>query len=103
MIAELEIVEAGRRLASAAPEARVILFGSHARGDAALGSDLDILVIERDVDNTALESVRLMRELRDLRLPIEIVVLTEREADEWREVPGSFVHAALAEGRVLVG
>jgi len=44
-----------------------------------------------------------MRELRDLRLPIEIVVLTEREADEWREVPGSFVHAALAEGRVLVG
>jgi hypothetical protein len=34
MVAENLIAEAGRRLAEAAPDARVILFGSHARGEA---------------------------------------------------------------------
>jgi uncharacterized protein len=41
---------AGRTLASEARHpARVLLFGSHARGDAGPDSDLDFLVIERDV------------------------------------------------------
>lgn len=95
--------EAGRRLAAAAPNARVILFGSHARGTAGERSDVDILVIEPEVENTALESVRLMRELRDLRVPFEVVVVSEREAEDWREVRGSLVHAAVAEGRLLAG
>jgi hypothetical protein len=30
-----------------------------------------------------------------------IVVVREREAAEWRDVRGSFVHAVLAEGREL--
>lgn len=103
MIDEARILEAGERLARAAPHARVILFGSHARGSAGPRSDVDVLVIEPDVDNPAIESVRLMRELRDLRLPLEVVVVSQRDADEWRGVPGSLVHAAMAEGRVLAG
>jgi uncharacterized protein len=99
--AEANIREVGRRLAVEAPDAQVILFGSHARGSATERSDIDLLVIEPEVENTALESVRLMRAVRDLRLPVEIVVVSEREADEWRDVRGSLVHAALSEGRVL--
>lgn len=98
-----EILEAGRRLARAAPQARVILFGSHARGSAGARSDIDILVIESEVDNAAIESVRLMREVRDLRLPVEVVVVSERDVTDWRDVRGSLVHAALSEGRVLAG
>lgn len=98
---EANIREVGRRLAAEAPAARVVLFGSHARGSATSRSDIDVLVIEPEVENPALESVRLMRALRDLRLPVEIVVVSEREAAEWRDVRGSLVHAALAEGRVL--
>jgi predicted nucleotidyltransferase len=79
------------------------LFGSHARGDAGVRSDVDILVIEPEVDNTATEAVRLMREVRDLRLPIEVVVVSEREAENWRHVRGSLVHAAVSDGRVLAG
>jgi predicted nucleotidyltransferase len=101
VIDETQLREAGRRLAEAAPGARVILFGSHARGTAAERSDIDILVIEREVENAALESVRLMRELRDLRLPVEVVVVSERDAAAWRDVRGSLVHAAITEGRVL--
>jgi predicted nucleotidyltransferase len=103
VVDETQIREAGRRLAGSAPDARVILFGSHARGAAKDRSDIDILVIEPAVENAAMESVRLMRELRDLRLPLEIVVVTEDEADSWRDVPGSLVHAAVTEGRVLAG
>jgi predicted nucleotidyltransferase len=101
VIDETQLREAGRRLAEAAPGARVILFGSHARGTAAERSDIDILVIEPEVENEALESVRLMRALRDLRLPVEVVVVSERDAAAWRDVRGSLVHAAVSEGRVL--
>ncbi len=53
-----ELIErAGRALLDAASSpARVILFGSHTRGDARDGSDLDFLVIEHEVDDRAAES-----------------------------------------------
>lgn len=97
------IAEAGRRLAAAAPDAQVILFGSHARGEASSHSDVDFLVVEPEVSNEAEESVRLLRTLRDLRLPADVVVVSRRYAEDWREVRGGVVHAALSQGRVLVG
>jgi predicted nucleotidyltransferase len=51
------IDEFGRRILAAAPGARVILFGSYARGDARTHSDLDLLVVERDVLDAAREEV----------------------------------------------
>lgn len=57
MVDEGLIAEAGRRLSRAAGEsAQIILFGSHARGDARTDSDLDFLVIEAEVDNRRAES-----------------------------------------------
>ena len=54
------IEEIGVRLARVAPrDSRVVLFGSHARGEADAGSDYDILVIEPAVADAAHESVRL--------------------------------------------
>jgi predicted nucleotidyltransferase len=95
------IAEAGRRLAEAAPDARVILFGSHARGEAGPHSDLDFLVIEPAIEDATEESVRLRRALRGLRVAADIVVVSEDEAEDWRDVHGSVIHAALAEGRPL--
>jgi predicted nucleotidyltransferase len=100
-IDDSRIAEAGRRLAAAAPGAEVILFGSHARGEADSHSDVDFLVIEPSVDNQASESVRLRRTLHDLRLPVDIIVISRRYADDWTEVHGSLVHAAFSQGRVL--
>ena len=39
------VQEMVRRLAEAVQPERIILFGSHARGDAGLDSDVDLLVI----------------------------------------------------------
>ncbi len=98
MVDDAVIAEAGRRLSEAAPRARVILFGSHARGEAGQRSDVDFLVIEPDVENEAAESVRLCKALRGLLIPAEVIVVSEDRVQGWRDVPGSLVHAALAEG-----
>jgi predicted nucleotidyltransferase len=100
---EAAIAEAGRRLSAAAPpSSRVILFGSAARGELTRDSDLNFLVIEPEVENPALESVRLRRVLADLLVPMDIIVASEHRVQEWRDVRGSLIHAALTGGRELV-
>ena len=102
MISQDVIEVAGQRLAAAAKgPVKVVLFGSHARGDAGPDSDLDFLVVERDVGDRHAEMVRLGRELRPLGVPIDVVVVSERYAEDWGGVEGSMVHVALTEGRVL--
>lgn len=103
LVDETVIAEAGRRLAAAAPDSQVILFGSHARGEASPHSDIDFLVVEPDVTNEAEEAVRLHRTLRDLRVPADVIVVSREYVERWREVRGGLVHAALSHGRVLAG
>jgi predicted nucleotidyltransferase len=100
---EAAIEQAARTLADrAGSPVRVILFGSHARGDARAGSDLDFLVIEPEVSDRHAEMVRLRSALHDLRRPIDVLVYSQAQVEEWGNVPGTALHAALAEGRVLV-
>jgi uncharacterized protein len=99
---ETLIAEAGRRLADAAPDAKVILFGSHARGDARPDSDLDLLVIEPELKSRRAEFVRLREALGNLGVPIDLVVVPESHVDEWGHFEGTMLNDALREGRVLV-
>jgi uncharacterized protein len=97
------IDEVTRRLAAAAPGAKVVLFGSRARGEERPNSDLDLLVIKRDaVENPRAESARLRRELRGLGIGLDLVVVSAGYAEEWGHLEGSLVGEALSEGRVLV-
>jgi predicted nucleotidyltransferase len=101
VIPNTQIEEAARRIAAAAPGARVILFGSHARGDAGPDSDVDLLVIEPRVEDHNREVVRLQRVLAPLRLPADVIVVSEQHVEEWGDVESTMVHDALREGRVL--
>lgn len=93
---------AGRLLAAVVnPPATVILFGSRARGQAAPGSDLDILVIERRFESRRAERVRLRGALRGLGVPIDLLLVDEAQVEEWGDVRGTVLAAALREGRVL--
>ncbi len=98
-----EIVDrAGRLLAEAAPaQSKVILFGSHVRGEATDDSDFDFLVIEPSVAGKAKEMVRLRDVLDPLRVAADVVVVTHDYVDEWGDVPGTMLHDALTEGRVI--
>jgi uncharacterized protein len=103
-MASQELIQrAGERLAEAAGEnARVILFGSHARGEERLDSDVDLLVVEPELRDRFAESVRLSKLVGELGVPADVVVVSEAHARRWGEVPGTMLHDALSEGRVLV-
>jgi uncharacterized protein len=102
MFDDAVIQEAARRILEAAPpETRVILFGSHARGEAGKHSDLDFLVIEPEVQDVVEETYRLRCTLRGLDVFADIVLVSETEAKAWGEVYGTVIHTALAEGRPL--
>ena len=88
-------------LRQSAQPTRIILFGSHARGNAQPDSDIDLLVVERDVPDRAAEMVRLSRVLSPLRLPVDLLVVAEDTFQAWVGTPGNVYSAAQREGRVL--
>jgi hypothetical protein len=47
------------------------------------------------------ESVRLRRTLRGLGVFADIVVVSELEAEQWRDVRGSLIHAVFSDGRAM--
>ena len=95
------LAEITRRIRATTTAERIILFGSHAREDAGPDSDLDILVIVRDVTHTRAESTRIRRALRGLLVPIDIIVATPDQVERYRDSPGLIYGPALREGRVL--
>jgi uncharacterized protein len=98
----VSIEHAARVLAaSAASPARVIVFGSNARGDTTADSDVDFLVIEREVEDRIAEAVRLRRELGNIGVPVDVIVVDEDLAARRKGVPGSMIHTALREGRLV--
>jgi predicted nucleotidyltransferase len=104
MVDDSVIEEAGRRLSAAAGRsAQVILFGSHAKGEAGPGSDLDLLVIEPELRNRNKEFVRLREALGDIGAPVDLIVVSDDHVARWGNVRGGVIHQALSEGRVLAG
>jgi len=103
VISDATILDAGRRLATAARSpAKVVLFGSRARGDEREDSDLDFLVIEQHLESKLREMVALRDALPPLGVPVDVVVVSEEEAERRGSVPSTLVYRALREGRVLV-
>jgi predicted nucleotidyltransferase len=88
-------------LGEAAKPARVILFGSYARGDAEESSDLDFLVVEPTLQDKFGEMVRLRQILRPLRVPVDVLVCSQAEVNQQQHACSSAVYWALREGKVL--
>jgi predicted nucleotidyltransferase len=67
---------------------RIILYGSRARGTAALESDFDLLVIETDPVSKREEMQRLRRAVHDLPYPVDVWVMGEQGFEETKNVIG---------------
>lgn len=101
MIAANTISAAVSALVLAAQPVRIILFGSHACGEAREDSDVDLLVIEQEVPDRAREMVRLRRVLRPLRIPVDLLVFSAADVARWGDQPGSARYRALRERKVM--
>jgi len=80
---------------------KIILFGSYARGDANEESDVDFMVVEKHVQSKVKEIVRLRKLLRPLRLPVDVMVVSEQDVKDWGALPGTALYWAIKEGQVL--
>jgi predicted nucleotidyltransferase len=88
-------------LVEAAHPRLLILFGSHARGDAREDSDVDVMVVEERPADRLMEMVRLNRLLRGLEVAVDLLVVSEEKFNHWRDTPGNVYFEASSEGRVL--
>lgn len=80
---------------------RIILFGSHARGDANRWSDVDLLVVFPVVSDKREVTVAIRRSLRDFGVPKDVVVTDQEEIARRGDLIGSVLRPALREGRVV--
>jgi len=95
------IDQAAHRLLEAAPAgSQVILFGSYARGEADPGSDVDFLVVEPEVKDRFGEMVRLREALDPLDLAVDVLVVSRRVFEKWRDTPNTVIYDAAREGKV---
>jgi predicted nucleotidyltransferase len=80
---------------------RVILFGSHARGEAGPDSDIDLLVVMA-VEGSAYEKgLEVSLALPDLPVPVDVIVTTPEDFAWRKDVVGTIEWPAAREGKVL--
>lgn len=82
---------------------RIILFGSAARGDAGLHSDLDLLVVMPEGVHRRRTAQKLYREITGLGVPFDIVVATPNDLEKHKEDIGLIYKRVLKEGKEIYG
>ena len=101
MIHEREIKRVAIRLGKSADALRVILFGSHARGEANDQSDVDFMIIAESDLPRFKRSRELYKQLRPYPFGMDLVVYTPQEIERGKKSPVSFVSAVLRDGKTL--
>lgn len=90
-----KIVEVSRPL-------KLILFGSYIRDQVHTNSDLDVMVITGDdIENPRQESVKIRRALREISMPMDILVVPWTKWNDLKDRPGLIYREALATGKVV--
>ena len=80
---------------------RILLFGSHARGDAEVRSDVDLLVVMPDGTDRRSTTVAIRRALARASVAKDVVVTTPEEIERRGHALGSVLRHALRDGKVV--
>jgi uncharacterized protein len=92
---------AQRLAAAASSPAKVMLFGSYARGDAREDSDIDLLVIEKEISDKDEEYFKLFSAVRSAN--VDLILMQEADYLARAGSAGSLPHRVCTEGVVLHG
>ncbi|MBL7154875.1 MAG: nucleotidyltransferase domain-containing protein [Phycisphaerae bacterium] len=89
-----------RIVAQFGPE-RIILFGSHARGAAGPGSDVDLLIVMSVSGSKREKAVEIGIALHDIPIAKDVIVVTPEDFEWRKEVLGTIERPAAREGKLL--
>ena len=102
MLSAEHIAEATRRLvAHASLPAKIILFGSYARGEADDASDLDLMIVEDELPDKAREYLRLREAIGHAGVGVDLLLVSTQEFERRCQVPGTAAYWAKKEGKIL--
>ncbi len=80
---------------------RIVLFGSAVRGQMGPDSDLDLLVIVRGPVHRRSLAQEIYRNLHGIPLPVDVVVATEQDIEQYGDKVGTILRPALREGEII--
>jgi predicted nucleotidyltransferase len=102
MLTEAMIQQAVERIVAAATAPlKVIVLGSYARGDAHEDSDLDLIVVEKEITDHTREYVRLRTALGSLSVGVDLLLYPEVEFEKRRDWCSTPIYWAVREGKVF--
>jgi predicted nucleotidyltransferase len=87
------------------PGSRVLLFGSHARGEQDRFSDYDLLIIT-PLTFSPQEKIRMSTQLdraivKAIKAPVDLLLSSEEEIVQKQQLPGHIIRSAIREGIAL--
>jgi predicted nucleotidyltransferase len=84
------------------PDAKVLLFGSWARGQATKDSDYDLLIVTNDTFAPRVKmnwESKIRKALSSaIKAPFDVIIASKREVDEKKDLTGHIVQYAVREG-----
>lgn len=80
---------------------KIILFGSYAKGSPNQDSDVDLLVVMRVEGSKRAKAAEIDFELADRTMPLDVIVVTPDEIENFGNAIGGFLYPALRDGKVL--
>lgn len=95
------IREMVRRIAAQFYPDKIILFGSHARGDARPDSDVDLLVVMPVEGSKRQKATEIDMALADRMVPLDLIVVTPEDFERGSHQIGSLLRPAVLERRVM--
>jgi predicted nucleotidyltransferase len=90
-----------RGIVDVAKPAKIILFGSHARGEPHPGSDVDLMVIVPEPANRRRLWDKISNKMRRLGAFTDVVVTTPSAIARYGDLVGMVYRPALREGRLI--
>ena len=102
MIGKDQIIEIVKRIVDSYKPEKIILFGSYAYGTPKKDSDLDLLIVKE----SSLPRYKRAREIRKhlwgiSEIPKDILVYTQKEIDDWKEVEEAFITQVVKYGKII--
>jgi predicted nucleotidyltransferase len=95
------IREMVRRVVEGFHPEMIVLFGSHARGNAGPDSDVDLLVVMPVNGSKRDLTIKIRKALAGIGLAKDVVVATPEELARYRDLVGTIIYPAMHEGTVV--